>query len=65
MTLPPPPPGVEACLRRAFPEVPDRDLTTREVTRMLGDAIVLDKAKTACGLLAVRWIETVRRDFAR
>lgn len=65
MTLPPPPPGVEACLRRTFPEVPDRDLTTREVTRMLGDAIVLDKAKTACGLLAVQWIARVRQDFAR
>lgn len=65
MTLPPPPAGVEACLRRAFPEVPDRDLTTHEVTRMLGDAILLDKAKTACGLLAVQWIARVRQDFAR
>lgn len=65
MTLPPAPEGVEACLRRTFPEVPDRDLTTREVTRMLGDAILLDKAKTACGLLAVQWIARVRRDFAR
>lgn len=52
-------------MRRTFPKVPDRDLTTREVTLMLGDAILLDKAKTACGLLAARWIDRVRQDFAR
>lgn len=65
VTLPTPLEGVEACLRKAFPEIPDKDLTTREMIRILGKAIVQDKAKTACGLRAVAWIERVRRDLAR
>ncbi|MGU3539956.1 hypothetical protein [Methylobacterium sp. A54F] len=65
VTLPPPPADVEACLRKAFPEIPDRDLTTRDTVRILGRAIVQDKAKTACGLRAVAWINRVRADFAR
>lgn len=65
VTLPPPPDGVEACLRQAFPEIPDRPLTRADMVRITGAAIVLDRAKTACGLRAAAWITAVRRDLAR
>ncbi len=65
VTLPPPPPDVEACLRRSFPEVPDRDLTSADVVRLIARAKILDREKRACGLRAVAWIAAVRRDFAR
>ena len=65
MTLPVPPADVAACLRRSFPEIPDRALTTGDVVRLIGRAKVLDRAKTACGLRALAWIEAVRRDLAR
>ena len=65
VTLPPPPAGVEPCLRKAFPEIPDRALTKRDVVRIIGEAKVQDRAKTACGLQAVTWINRVRADVAR
>ncbi|MGU3387310.1 hypothetical protein ACLBYG_22560 [Methylobacterium sp. D53M] len=65
MTLPEPPADVATCLKRSFPEIPDRDLTTADVVRIIGRAKVLDRAKTACGLRALAWIDAVRRDFAK
>lgn len=65
VTLPEPPSDVAACLRRSFPEIPDRSLTTGDVVRIVGRAKVLDRAKTACGARALAWIEAVRRDFAK
>ncbi len=65
VTLPMPPEGVGPCLRRSFPEIPDRALTRADVVRIIGQAKVLDRAKTACGERAVRWIEDVRATFAR
>jgi hypothetical protein len=65
VTLPAPPNGVEACLRKSFPEIPDRSLTTGDVVRIIGRAKILDRAKAACGLRALAWIEAVRRDFAK
>lgn len=65
VTLPAPPEGVEACLRKSFPEIPDRSLTTGDVVRIIGRAKILDRSKSACGARALAWIEAVRRDFAR
>jgi hypothetical protein len=65
VTLPAPPEGVEACLRKAFPEIPDRALTQDDVVRIIGQAKVQDRAKTACGLRALDWIRRVRTDLAR
>ncbi|WP_158509766.1 hypothetical protein [Methylobacterium sp. AMS5] len=65
MTLPQPPEGVEACLRKEFPEIPEKALTKADVMRITAEAVVLDRAKTQCGLRAVEWISRVRRDFAR
>jgi hypothetical protein len=65
ITLPMPPEDVGPCLRRSFPEIPDRALTRADVVRIIGQAKVLDRAKTACGERAVRWIEDVRATFAR
>lgn len=65
VTLPAAPDGVAECLRQAFPEIPDRALTKRDVVRIIGEAKALDRAKTACGARAVFWIDSVRRDLAR
>ena len=65
VTLPEPPSGLEACFRKAFPEIPDRELTTRDVVRIVGGAKVLDRAKSACGRRAASWIDAVRRDLGR
>lgn len=64
VTLPASPQDVAPCLKRAFPDVPDRDLSTADVVRIIGQAKVLDRAKSRCGLRAVDWINAVRRDFA-
>lgn len=65
VTLPDPPSDVAACLRRSFPEIPDRSLTTGDVVRIIGRAKTQDRAKTACGLRAMAWIQAVRADFAK
>ncbi|MCP1540044.1 hypothetical protein [Methylorubrum extorquens] len=65
VTLPAAPEGVAECLHRAFPEIPDRALTRADVKRIIGEAKILDRAKTQCGDRAVSWIEDVRANFAR
>lgn len=65
VTLPPPPEGVAECLRASFPEIPDRALSRSDVLRIIGEAKLQDRAKTACGLRAVTWIDRVSRDLAR
>lgn len=65
VTLPPAPEGVAPCLQRAFPDIPDRALSRADIVRIIGQAKVLDRAKTACGLRAVDWIAAVRADFAK
>jgi hypothetical protein len=65
VTLPEPPAGVAVCLRKSFPEIPDRDLSTADVVLIIGRAKVQDRAKQACGLRALAWIDAVRRDFAK
>lgn len=65
VTLPAPPEGVEECLRRTFPEIPDRALSKADVVRIIGEAKVLDRSKTACGERAVTWIQDVRRDLGK
>lgn len=65
VTLPEPPAGIEACLHREFPEIPDRALTKQDVVRIIGQAKVIDRAKTACGERARKWIELVDRDFSK
>ena len=65
VTLPAPPEGVAACLKTDFPAIPDRDLTTSDVVRIIGKAKLQDRAKSACGRRALAWIEAVQRDFAK
>lgn len=65
ITLPAAPDDVSVCLRREFPEIPDRALTKADVVRIIGEAKVLDRTKTACGLRAVQWIESVSRTYSR
>lgn len=65
ITLPKAPADVDACLRRAFPEIPDRALTKTDVVRIIGEAKILDRAKSACGLRAVAWIDDVSHTYAK
>lgn len=65
VTLPEPPAGVAACLKASFPDIPDRDLTTADVVRIIARAKTLDREKTRCGQRALAWITAVRRDFAK
>lgn len=65
VTLPEPPAGVATCLKTSFPDIPDRDLTTADVVRIIGRAKLLDREKTRCGQRALSWIAAVRRDLAK
>lgn len=65
VTLPAPPDGVTACLKTGFPAIPDRDLTTSDVVRIIGKAKLQNRAKSACGPRALAWIKAVQRDFAK
>lgn len=65
ISLPDAPAGVAECLHKEFPDIPDRALTRRDVIRIVGEAKVLDRTKTACGDRAVNWIETVLGSYAR
>jgi hypothetical protein len=65
VTLPAAPVGVGACLTRKFPGIPDRDLTTADVVRIIARAKTLDREKTRCGQRDEAWIAAVRRDFAK
>lgn len=63
--LPAAPPDLKACFQRNFPDIPDRVLTKGDIVRIVGEAKILDRAKSACGARAVAWIEGVRREYAR
>lgn len=65
VSLPAAPADIAPCLRRSFPEIPDRALTSGDVVRIVGQAKILDRAKCACGLRALAWIEAVRKTYAR
>lgn len=65
ITLPEAPANLEKCFRKAFPDIPDRDLNKRDVVRIIGGAKVLDRVKTACGKQAVRWIEDVHEAYGK
>lgn len=65
ITLPTKPPAVQDCFKREFPDIPDRALTKRDIVRIIGEAKLLDRAKTACGEQATRWIERVVDKYAK
>lgn len=52
-------------MRQAFPEIPVRDLTPEDVVRIIGEAAILDRAKTACGMHAVTWTRRVKKDLGK
>lgn len=57
------PADLRACFSRAFPEIPDRDLLTRDVVRIIGEAKALDEVKTLCGERAIIWMEEVSKGY--
>lgn len=65
ITLPKAPDGVDECLRREFPEIPDRALTKADVMRIIGEAKILDRAKSLCGMRAVEWIRDVETTYSK
>ncbi|MGH1574530.1 hypothetical protein ACRAWG_32640 [Methylobacterium sp. P31] len=64
-TLPAIPPELEACLHREFPEIPARAFGRREAVTIIGEAKLLDRAKTACGDRALAWMKDVVTAFGR
>ena len=65
ITLPEAPAELDACMRKSFPDIPDRALTQRDVVNIIGAAKVLDREKSACLRRALSWIGSVRSDFAK
>lgn len=65
ITLPAEPTDVEVCLKHSFPEIPDRALSKADVVRIIGEAKVLDRVKSSCGMRAVDWIRDVRKELGR
>ncbi|UYW28242.1 hypothetical protein OKC48_06900 [Methylorubrum extorquens] len=63
--LPPIPADLEACLHRSFPEIPARAFGRREAVRIIADAKLLDRAKSACGDRALEWMKGVSAAFGR
>lgn len=63
--LPPVPADLAACFARAFPEIPDRALSRADVVRILANAKLLDRAKSACGERALAWAADVQREYGR
>lgn len=63
--LPAIPADLEACLHREFPEIPPRAFGRREAVRIIADAKLLDRVKTACGDRAMAWMKEVVAAFGR
>lgn len=63
--IPAPPADLAACFARAFPEIPDRAFGRAEAVRIIANAKLLDRAKTACGERALAWIAQVRAEYGR
>ncbi len=60
----PPKPDQTACFSARFPEIPDRDLTPKDVSRIIGGAKQLDARKTGCGLTLQVWADGVEARYA-
>jgi hypothetical protein len=65
VTLPPVPADLRGCLERTFPDIPATAFGSRQAVRIIAEAKLLDRAKTACGLRAVAWIEGVVQEYGR
>lgn len=63
--LPPVPADLAACFARAFPEIPDAAFGRAAAVRIIANAKLLDRAKTACGTRALAWIADVQREYGR
>ncbi|MFJ7441082.1 hypothetical protein ACIQW5_25890 [Methylorubrum thiocyanatum] len=63
--IPAPPADLAACFAKTFPEIPARALSRADVVRILANAKLLDRAKTACGERALAWAVDVQREYGR
>ncbi len=63
--IPAPPADLAACFARAFPEIPDRAFGRAEAVRIIANAKLLDRAKSACGGRALAWIADVHAEYGR
>lgn len=54
------PPDLSSCFEKQFPIIPDRDLTSRDIVRIISDAKRLDKIKTSCGERAIIWMKDIK-----
>lgn len=63
--LPEIPADLAPCFAKAFPEIPERGFGRVAAVRIIGDAKLTDRAKTACGDRALAWMQDVRAAFGR
>ena len=63
--LPPVPADLAACFARTFPEIPDAAFGSAAAVRIIANAKLLDRAKTACGGRALAWIADVHAEYGR
>lgn len=61
--LPPVPTDLAACFARTFPEIPDAAFGRAAAVRIIANAKLLDRAKSACGTRALAWIADVHAEF--
>lgn len=57
--------GWRRCISRHYPEWPDGDVVEEQVVGQKERSKRLDAAKTACGLQAVAWAESVIREYGK
>lgn len=63
--LPPVPSDLQACFARTFPEIPDAAFGRAAAVRIIANAKLLDRAKSACGGRALAWIADVHAEYGR
>lgn len=63
--IPAPPADLAACFAKTFPEIPGAAFGRAKAVRIIADAKLLDRAKTACGERALAWIAQVRAEYGR
>ncbi|MGU3284694.1 hypothetical protein [Methylobacterium mesophilicum] len=61
----PVPPDVKVCFAKAFPEIPADGFSRITAVRIIAEAKLLDRAKSACGNRALAWIDDVTAQFGR
>lgn len=63
--LPPIPADVRICFAKSYPKLPADAFGRIAAVQIIGEAKILDRAKSACGNRALDWIDDVTKQFGR